>query len=235
MSAYQDEMLPARDAGSVAGHLARCASCRQELQALESAVALLDRVRPSTPPIDLWERFQARLAEQTASLSHPHTGRGEPAASGAPVRWWLPSLGASRVVLAPLAAAAVLVVGIAGYRLGMQGSPVSPEVLAGAIVSRSAPRPDRIEEPQASRPRVAVRWAPTAGIVPPEETMEPWAAWGPQDADTETSRLTRDHRGRVPVLPHANAGDNSGKQMVSDATGLEPERTETTPSPVSPP
>lgn len=181
LSAYLDETLPARDAGHVAGHLARCAACRHELQALESAVSALDRVLPATPPIDLWERMQKRLVAQgTHASSRPKSNSGPSSPLSRQSRWAMPTLAAFRPALVPVLIGSILAVGVLGYRLGVQSGAPGPGVLAGALVSRSTPGPDRSrdggEDAEIAVPRSSRHWA---AIVPPEATMKPWVGAGP--------------------------------------------------------
>jgi hypothetical protein len=174
-------MLPAREAGGVAGHLARCAGFRQELQALEGAMAVLDHVRPATPPIDLWERLQERLAAQRGSAGAKvpeRTVADAPAErrSRPPHRQLFPR----RLVLAPLGAAAVLCVALAGYRLGLESAPNSQGVLERSL----SLRPPQVADGDGEGPVMAREVARSstgriAAIDPPERTLAEWHSWGP--------------------------------------------------------
>lgn len=63
---YTDGALPASQAESIASHLADCADCRRELALLQRSLEALNRVAREPAP-DLWEQFQARLAQNSAA------------------------------------------------------------------------------------------------------------------------------------------------------------------------
>jgi anti-sigma factor RsiW len=145
LTLYVDEGLPARDAGRVAGHLARCADCRAELQALERTLAVLDRVRPQSPPIDLWEQFRARLEAQPddsrltqdAGRSSPRVRRGARGAKPAfsPFRPIACGRGWRTAVAVPAAVLAAALVALAGFAIGIgSGGPRAERALLQAEV-----------------------------------------------------------------------------------------------------
>jgi anti-sigma factor ChrR (cupin superfamily) len=82
VSAYAVQALPAREAAAVESHLASCADCRRELEALRPAVGSLafwptDLLRPTAP-------LQARLASRIAQDT------GKPAVKPPPRQWQEP-------------------------------------------------------------------------------------------------------------------------------------------------
>jgi Putative zinc-finger len=145
LTLYVDEGLPARDAGRVAGHLARCAACRAELQALERTLAVLDRVRPQSPPIDLWDQFRAHLDAQRVDPRVTQSGCGSCARVRRGVRDAKPAFipfrsitcgrGWRMAVAVPAAALAAALVALAGFAIGMgSGSPHAERALLQAEV-----------------------------------------------------------------------------------------------------
>lgn len=218
LSTYLDEMLPARDAGSVAGHLARCEGCRRELQALETAIVALDRVRPVTPPIDLWARLQERIATQHSGVP----GRAAPRESNAllpRLNLPAPAFRALRLALASLAVAGALL----GYRIGIRSDFAREGVLARSLVSVDAGPGVRREE--AAEPASAGsrrRGLPIAAITPPEASMAPWHSWGPRDREESSSREeTIRRRAEVPVLPPAASAVDAGLAHHGSGEGTE--------------
>jgi HAMP domain-containing protein len=246
LSAYQDETLPARLAGSVAGHLARCGACRRELQSLETAMAALDRVRPSTPPIDLWERFQARLAEQAASLpcfqmsgagpQAPVTAGGSRQGSGhGDTAHRRPASSAWRMLFAPFAAAPLLAVGFAGYRIGIEEAPDTPGVIASALVPRPAAASARNGDAPEPRFRLSIRQAPLAtAVAPPEATMRPWTRWGPSDRTVNIEEPNPERDDTLALMPRAFANGKGERRRVPAAQGSGESRIETSAGPAPP-
>lgn len=145
LALYVDEGLPARDAGRVAGHLARCADCRAELQALEQTLAVLDRVRPHAPPIDLWEQFRSRLEAQRVDprVTQGVCGSSVRARTGArverpafiPFRSFTCGRRWRTAVAVPAAVLAGALVALAGFAIGMgSGGPRAERAMVQATV-----------------------------------------------------------------------------------------------------
>ena len=59
LSAYLDEALAPDERSLVDAHLAGCAECRRELEALRGTVALLQRVEPARAPVGFVDRAVA--------------------------------------------------------------------------------------------------------------------------------------------------------------------------------
>lgn len=193
LSSYLDEMLPAREAGAVAGHLTRCAACRRELDALEKAIAALDRVPPVSPPIDLWNRFQQRLVARPAV---PLTG-GERSATGAARGRWASGAG-RRVPIGwrELAMAATVLMAVAtggfGYRIALEDGDARQSVLAGALIARhdaGAQAAERISFAQRHSSRAATRkpLAP-ASILAPELVIRSFESDGAVERESAAER-----------------------------------------------
>jgi anti-sigma factor RsiW len=199
LTLYVDEGLPARDAGRVAGHLARCAACRAELQALEQTLAVLDRVRPHAPPIDLWEQFRSRLEAQRVDprVTQSVCGSSERARTGArdekpafiPFRSFTCGRGWCNAVAVPAAALAAALVALAGFAIGMGSGgpradramiqatvrgPVAPELPDRSAVEGAAPRLRNevsTSAPRARRGSDLVELPVMPPIAPPEARM----------------------------------------------------------------
>jgi anti-sigma factor RsiW len=151
LTLYVDEGLPARDAGRVAGHLARCAACRAELQALERTLAVLDRVRPQSPPIDLWEQFRSRLEAQRVDPRVTQCGCGSGARVRRGVRDAKPAFipfrsitcgrGWRTAVAVPATVLAATLVALAGFAIGIgSGGPrAEPAMIQAAVRGPVAP------------------------------------------------------------------------------------------------
>ncbi len=94
LNEYVDGTLTARDRASVEAHLADCAACRAAVAELRSLIAGAGRLpRSINPPRDLWPFIESRIVQRATW----HVQR---------LRW-----------RAGLAAAAVLVIALALYRL----------------------------------------------------------------------------------------------------------------------
>ncbi len=61
LSAYVDGELTLHEAGEVEAHLAQCASCRAELERLQSLKSLLGRLPERPVPETLWTSVRAQL------------------------------------------------------------------------------------------------------------------------------------------------------------------------------
>jgi anti-sigma factor RsiW len=59
---YQAGLLADAKREQVESHLAACAACRAELEALEQTVGVLDQTRPLAPSRDLWPAIAAQLS-----------------------------------------------------------------------------------------------------------------------------------------------------------------------------
>lgn len=222
LSTYLDEMLPARDAGRVAGHLARCEGCRRELQALEAAITALDRVQRVTPPIDLWARLQERITAQHAAAPGPPAAR--PSNPSPARRHGLAPAGrAAGLALASIGVVAVIGAGLVGYRIGLQSDPNSEGVLSRSLVSVVRP-PEGARGTAAGSARTASgRRAPRfAAIPPPEASMAPWHVWGPRDRDDPSARdETNRPDSTVPPLPSAAPADPTAIAALAPGVGGE--------------
>ena len=77
VSAYALRALPLGEASAMAAHIATCAQCRQELQALHPIVESfaawpIDVLRP---PTSIWDRLLERIESEASKNPHPATGR----------------------------------------------------------------------------------------------------------------------------------------------------------------
>jgi len=110
LSLYADGMLTAAEAERVRTHLAACADCRGEWEALQHTLALLRSLPAEEPPADLTAAIMARVrAEAATTARRSRFGRGS--------RW------------AMTAAAAVFVLFVAGL-VADRWSPSGPGVLS---------------------------------------------------------------------------------------------------------
>ena len=80
LSAYALTALPASEAAAMAAHLATCAQCRQELEAMNSTIdALAAWQGDLLPSTQLWDRVVERIAiasdERPATLDHSQVDR----------------------------------------------------------------------------------------------------------------------------------------------------------------
>ncbi|OPZ84364.1 MAG: hypothetical protein BWY76_01872 [bacterium ADurb.Bin429] len=64
---YSVDGLSARDRGRVEAHLAGCAACRAELDALAHATALVERLPAPEPPVNLWAGIAAATVQRRAA------------------------------------------------------------------------------------------------------------------------------------------------------------------------
>jgi Putative zinc-finger len=196
LTLYVDEGLPARDAGRVAGHLARCAACRAELQSLERTLAVLDRVRPQAPPIDLWEQFRSRLeAERVTSQAERriHGADAGRAARGVirlqiPFRSFAGGCRWRAALAAPAAVLAAALVALAGFAIGIGSGgphgetpmtlprvhgPVAPLRSVRAPVERTGPRPGQALSARSTRRGSDLARLPLIAPITPPETRLP--------------------------------------------------------------
>jgi len=66
LAEYQLGALDDAEAAAIAKHLAKCADCRAELQALERTAELLAPAEAVSPPHDLWPGVRERLRPRRA-------------------------------------------------------------------------------------------------------------------------------------------------------------------------
>ena len=61
LSAYlQGELTPGR-AISIETHLAKCSSCRSELEAIQNGIRMAERLKPVPPPQELWQSIEEQI------------------------------------------------------------------------------------------------------------------------------------------------------------------------------
>jgi hypothetical protein len=75
LARYGDGQMPPRDAAAVQAHLARCAACRAEHEAIQFAAGLVRQLAAVTAPPDIWPAVDARLqvaAPGRAWTPRPH-------------------------------------------------------------------------------------------------------------------------------------------------------------------
>ena len=132
LAAYDENALPPKAAAQVEAHLASCAACREDLQALRQVSGILLAHKPGVPepPADLWRCVQAEITPVT-----------RPA-------WRLPAFAAPVVGLAAAVAFAFLVV-----RPGNDMPTVNDA--AGSPVSASSARPMAPPTPVAKKSEAA--------------------------------------------------------------------------------
>jgi anti-sigma-K factor RskA len=129
--------LPDDELAAFEEHMAHCADCREELDALAPAVhALPTSVEPIAPPPALRARIMAEVEREASLLAAAGPEADRPPAPRRRRRW---QLGMPR--LAPLAAgAALLLVGVAiGIGASQLGSG-EPKTVAAAVDTAVAPR-----------------------------------------------------------------------------------------------
>jgi anti-sigma factor RsiW len=132
LDAYQDGELSPAARARTAGHLARCAGCAAEVEALQKVAAAL-AVEAPEPGEAVWDAFwpqvRARMAaagpvEDVAALRPPAWSRGL-------------VLGPGRLALgSALAAAALAIVVVAPWK---QPAPITPEGPVSPSVVQTAP------------------------------------------------------------------------------------------------
>lgn len=97
MDDYLDGQLPPAERAAVAAHLAGCATCRQEADALDGLLREARTLpRSLTPPRELWTGIEQRLAPAPAAFRRP---RGLPAWAGLAAGLALMLLGAALATL----------------------------------------------------------------------------------------------------------------------------------------
>jgi hypothetical protein len=222
LSAYLDEALPARDAGRVAGHLARCAACRRELADLERSVAVLNGVSLRTPPVDLWERFQERLAAESERRVHPGGGTSD---RGRAIRdrwfWFAALRPAPGLALAGLAVA----MGVTAYLVavgsgGSGGAILAQSLVTPAAVERVPPRPVGAGAPSA----LASRQGGEARELPPGQPGIGRAIFPPEAVPDRPVQIRPRPEFPIPVLAKRPApigtAPSAPKEQIADAHGL---------------
>lgn len=86
LSDYQVGLLSAAERQALERHLVECASCREELAALQRTVELLRPMPAVDAPRETWQHVQARL---TPRKQHHHV----------PARYWIPAAAAVLLLL----------------------------------------------------------------------------------------------------------------------------------------
>ncbi len=117
---YQAGLLEDARRESVQAHLAACASCRAELEALERTAAVLGETEALTPSRDLWPAIAAQLSPRRTSSV-----------------WWRTPVPRQRAWRFALAAAIVLFVAFSILVGPLSGPPDSARLVAG--VDEEAP------------------------------------------------------------------------------------------------
>jgi len=168
LSAYLDEALAPDERGRVDAHLADCAECRRELEALRGTVALLQRVQPARAPVGFVDRVVAAVR---------------------PRPWYRRAADAVLLPLSvklPLEAAAVVMVGLLAVYLFER----SPELQQAA--REVAPQRETAAPPAKERAaeQLADRAAPPAPVpTTPAPAEAPARAAGERDrADVSRSQ-----------------------------------------------
>jgi len=119
---YLAGTLPGEELEALRAHAAACRACRDELTAAEEMWRQLERIPPLIPDLlSMRTRFDAALTEYEEGFGEPRPHAPRPTVS----------LG-SRVALAALAAAALLVIGITiGRQTVGPGAPTADSQIAG--------------------------------------------------------------------------------------------------------
>jgi hypothetical protein len=152
---YFDDELGASEAREVEAHLAGCEACASALESIESEAALYSRYdRGFEPSPGMWAGVLARIEPDGAR----RLGRGDR------FRQWIAGLSAvltpGRLVPLAVAACAVVVVGVVGFRVLQTETPPPPGI-ASVVEPPSAP-------PVAPAPTIA-------HVDPQEPTVVPTA------------------------------------------------------------
>jgi hypothetical protein len=177
----RDERLLALDGALDAArdtHLAACAACRTEVEALRGVVARVRAVDVPEPSPLFWDHLAARVGDAIAREPAPVAARG----------WWSPRL-------AWAAAAVVLTAAGTGYLMRPQAPPSAPVEahVAPAVVEPPAARP----LPPALGPEASATddvWALIAAVAedgePHDELFAPQAG----EAELSISSLSPEER-----------------------------------------
>lgn len=166
LSAYLDEALAPEERSLVDAHLAGCAECRRELEALRGTVALLRRVEPARAPAGFVDRVVA---------------------AARPRPWYRRAVDAVLLPLSvklPIEAAAVVMVGLLAVYL-FERSPelqraareVAPQQEAPAPANQKAPGPAK----QKSAEQLADKASPPPVPAPSVPSEHPARAAGERD------------------------------------------------------
>jgi hypothetical protein len=102
LSAYIDGELAGRHTQALETHLTACAGCREELETLRSAIALLEAPMTPARPEGLLEEFKAQYLPRAEAASAPRWGFRLPVMPK--IEW--PSMGSVLVPMGGMAAAA---------------------------------------------------------------------------------------------------------------------------------
>jgi anti-sigma factor RsiW len=133
LGAYIDDELPARDAQAVADHLAQCADCAAEYEAL---LSLGQRMRELLPPLTAPDTLRARVRHDLRAT--PPFLRDDPAGSRAALIPLARATGMARWRRAAAAMALIAVGGVgtlAGVRLLAPRPTTTDELVAGHVRS----------------------------------------------------------------------------------------------------
>lgn len=203
-SAWLDgELAPEREAG-LRAHLAGCARCRREVEALRAVDARLAAVPARPLPADLQARLRARIEAEGGAERAPAAAGAQARLAARPAprrsrRW----LARPAVALATAVAAAVALYLVVGRE--PPAGPAQPELQ----VAQQQPTPPVAPEPPAPQ-EVHPSPAPQGGHHPPP----PAAAEGDADIDAIVAQ----------VLDEAPAPDSPALDQASDdelAVGLD--------------
>jgi hypothetical protein len=172
LAEFRAGLVTGRRGARIAAHLTGCDRCAALDRELAGVSALLASVPVPALPDRVARRLEGALAAEVARRNDPERGGREPSPeSGAPVRrtahrgFRLPSLR----VLAPIAAAAAVVLGVGGYGLSLIASGPGSQTSASSAVSAQpvAGGANRAAAPMASgRSGASIRQSASTTVVP---------------------------------------------------------------------
>ncbi|MFN2615957.1 MAG: anti-sigma factor domain-containing protein [Thermoleophilaceae bacterium] len=199
LAAYLLGALPGEEARELEEHLAACSRCQEDRRRLEVSIAAVGgSVEQVSPPPALRARLLETVQGEAVHAPEPRAGRtfGRP-------RWRLPSL---RPAAAGLAAASLLVAGVAGYAL--RGGDGRRTLEARATTAAPGARAKLVSRDGQAQLTVDRLPAPRAGRV-----YEVWLKDG--DRVTPSTLFSVDRRGRgAAAIPGGLRG--ADQVMVSE-------------------
>jgi anti-sigma-K factor RskA len=164
-------------------HMAKCASCRQDVEELRPAAEALPMASPPMlPPAALKDRIMAEVEREAALLAQAGSAADRPEPARERKRWFR-SLGVWR--LAPVAAALLIVGALIGSQVGGGTKDVQFD-RAGATLKIDGDQATLVAEnlPAPPEGRVYEVWVLPEGAKTPQPTDAP-----PGGSDTPTGEL----------------------------------------------
>jgi hypothetical protein len=151
LGAYALDAVDETEAAAIAGHLATCPRCADEVARHHQVAAMLGN-SGGDAPVDLWDRIAARIeSPAVAERSFPQMRSMDPVPIGTASRNRPRQHGRRRTIAALAAAAAVAVVGVLGVEVGRLDHRVNQVAAASADQRLTAAAQSALLDPQARR------------------------------------------------------------------------------------